>query len=97
MISAPLLNCAAEAGSAVQPEALPEVRQKSGEIINEADKVAAQLNEFINYSRPREVRRSRLHGFHCILDSAESSYQDDRYLAITLARLTEQIESCHAS
>lgn len=35
-----------------------EVRQKSGEIIEETDRVTAQLNEFINYSRPREVRRS---------------------------------------
>ncbi len=43
-----------------QPEAAPEVRQKSREIIDEADKVAAQLNEFINYSRPREVRRVNL-------------------------------------
>jgi signal transduction histidine kinase len=43
-----------------QPEAAPEIQQKSREIINEADKVAAQLNEFINYSRPREVRRSVL-------------------------------------
>jgi signal transduction histidine kinase len=38
----------------------PEVQAKSREIIAEADKVAAQLNEFINYSRPREVRRSVL-------------------------------------
>jgi signal transduction histidine kinase len=37
-----------------------EIQTKSREIIDEADKVAAQLNEFINYSRPREVRRSRL-------------------------------------
>ena len=37
-----------------------EIQKKSREIIEEADKVAAQLNEFINYSRPREVRRSRL-------------------------------------
>ena len=43
-----------------QAEAAAETRQKSREIINEADKVAAQLNEFINYSRPREVRRARL-------------------------------------
>jgi signal transduction histidine kinase len=43
-----------------QPEASPEVQDKSREIVNEADKVAAQLNEFINYSRPREVRRSVL-------------------------------------
>lgn len=43
-----------------QPDTAPEARQKSLEIIDEADKVAAQLNEFINYSRPREVRRSVL-------------------------------------
>jgi len=43
-----------------QPETAVEIQQKSRDIINEADKVAAQLNEFINYSRPREVRRSIL-------------------------------------
>jgi signal transduction histidine kinase len=43
-----------------QAETAPEVRAKSREIVEEADKVAAQLNEFINYSRPREVRRSVL-------------------------------------
>jgi signal transduction histidine kinase len=43
-----------------QPGTLPETQTKSREIIDEADKVAAQLNEFINYSRPREVRRSVL-------------------------------------
>jgi signal transduction histidine kinase len=43
-----------------QPDAASEMRDKSREIIIEADKVAAQLNEFINYSRPREVRRARL-------------------------------------
>ena len=34
----------------------PEVCEKSREILTESDKVTAQLNEFINYSRPREVR-----------------------------------------
>lgn len=43
-----------------QPATPPEVAKKSREIVEEADKVAAQLNEFINYSRPREVRRSSL-------------------------------------
>jgi two-component system, NtrC family, sensor histidine kinase HydH len=43
-----------------QPGTPPETQKKSREIIDEADKVAAQLNEFINYSRPREVRRTRL-------------------------------------
>jgi signal transduction histidine kinase len=36
----------------------PEIATKSREIINETDRVTAQLNEFINYSRPREVRRA---------------------------------------
>ena len=35
-----------------------EIAAKSREIINETDRVTAQLNEFINYSRPREVRRA---------------------------------------
>lgn len=38
-------------------DASPEIRQKTREIIDEADRVTAQMNEFINYSRPREVRR----------------------------------------
>jgi signal transduction histidine kinase len=36
----------------------PEIHAKSLEIISETDRVTAQLNEFINYSRPREVRRA---------------------------------------
>jgi signal transduction histidine kinase len=43
-----------------QPEAPAEIRDKSKQIIDETDKVTAQLNEFINYSRPRELRRSVL-------------------------------------
>jgi len=43
-----------------QAELPPDIREKSREIVDEADKVAGQLNEFINYSRPREVRRSAL-------------------------------------
>jgi len=41
-----------------QKDASPEVRGRSREIIDETDRVTPQLNEFINYSRPREVRRS---------------------------------------
>ncbi len=43
--------------SAVPPE---EIREKTRAIVSETDKVTAQLNEFINYSRPREVRRSKI-------------------------------------
>jgi signal transduction histidine kinase len=41
-----------------QPDASPEVRQKSKAITDEVDRITAQLNEFINYSKPREVRRA---------------------------------------
>jgi signal transduction histidine kinase len=39
-------------------EASGEVRDKSRAIVDETDRVTAQLNEFINFSRPREVRRA---------------------------------------
>jgi signal transduction histidine kinase len=41
-----------------RPDAPGEIREKSRDIVDEADRVTAQLNEFINYSRPREVRRA---------------------------------------
>src|SRR6185437_8843946 len=43
-----------------QSDASPEIKEKSSAIVNETDKVTAQLNEFINYSRPREIRRAVL-------------------------------------
>jgi signal transduction histidine kinase len=43
-----------------QPDIPPEIKEKSNAIVNETDKVTAQLNEFINYSRPREIRRATL-------------------------------------
>jgi signal transduction histidine kinase len=39
-----------------QEEASTEIRKQSRDILNETDRVTAQLNEFINYSRPREIR-----------------------------------------
>ncbi len=41
-----------------QPDAPAEVQRKAKEILGETDRVTVQLNEFINYSRPREVRRA---------------------------------------
>jgi signal transduction histidine kinase len=41
-----------------QTDTSSEVRERARAIVDETDKVTAQLNEFINYSRPREVRRS---------------------------------------
>lgn len=39
-------------------DASADVQEHSRDIITETDRVTAQLNEFINYSRPREVRRT---------------------------------------
>jgi signal transduction histidine kinase len=41
-----------------QQDALPEIRKQCRDMIDETDRVTAQLNEFINYSRPREIRYS---------------------------------------
>jgi signal transduction histidine kinase len=43
-----------------QPDTTMEIREKSRDIVDQTDRVTAQLNEFINYSRPREVRRSKV-------------------------------------
>jgi len=43
-----------------QTDVPAEIRDKVRAIVDETDKVTAQLNEFINYSRPREVRRAKL-------------------------------------
>jgi signal transduction histidine kinase len=43
-----------------QTDAPPDMREKTRVIVEETDKVTSQLTEFINYSRPREVRRSKV-------------------------------------
>ena len=42
------------------PDATNEIRAQSKVIVDQTDKVTAQLTEFINYSRPREVRRTKI-------------------------------------
>jgi signal transduction histidine kinase len=41
-----------------QAEASPDIRAKSAEIAEEVDQISSQLNEFIDYSKPRELRRA---------------------------------------
>ena len=43
-----------------QTDAPSDIREKTRVIMDETDKVTAQLTEFINYSRPREIRRSKI-------------------------------------
>lgn len=40
---------------AMQPETAPKLKERAATIIEEADRVTVQLNEFINYSKPREA------------------------------------------
>jgi signal transduction histidine kinase len=39
-----------------QQDASPEIRKKTQGIIEEADRVTSQVNEFINFSRPRQLK-----------------------------------------
>jgi len=59
-----------------QQDAPSEIREKSRAIVDETDKVTAQLNEFINYSRPREVRRSKIELNSAITDVVRTLTHD---------------------
>ena len=48
------------------------VREQSRAIVEEADRVTSQLNEFINYSRPREVRTGRVAADKVVADVARA-------------------------
>ena len=57
-------------------DAPTEVRQKAREMVDETDRVTAQLNEFINYSRPREVRRAAVSLRSVVADVARALNYD---------------------
>jgi signal transduction histidine kinase len=57
-------------------DAPTEVRQKAREMVDETDRVTAQLNEFINYSRPREVRRASVSLHSVVADVARALNYD---------------------
>src|SRR6185369_2524075 len=54
----------------------PEIHDKSRAIVDEVDKVTAQLNEFINYSRPREIRPSSV-GLHAAINEVARALSYD--------------------
>lgn len=69
-----------------EPATPEEIRDKSLQIADEVDRVTAQLNEFINYSRPREVRRSAVALDSVIRDvvRALQSDLDDKDIELTI-------------
>jgi signal transduction histidine kinase len=74
-----------------QTQAPAEVREKSTAILEETDRVTAQLNEFINYSRPREVRRSPVAVGHVIADVARALAYDAEEKKIQLTVPTDEL------
>jgi signal transduction histidine kinase len=69
----------------------PEVRQKTSDITTEVDRVTAQLNEFINYSRPREIRRAPVALSAVVGDVARALQSDIEDKAIRLSRVEENL------
>jgi signal transduction histidine kinase len=59
-----------------EQSASPEIRTHSRGILDETDRVTAQLNEFINYSRPREVRYSAT-GLNCVINEVARALNYD--------------------
>ena len=67
-----------------------EVKDRSVAIMEEADRVTAQLNEFINYSRPREVRRTAVSLKKLIDDVARALSPDAEDKGVTIATLDDE-------
>jgi signal transduction histidine kinase len=57
-------------------DATPEIRSRSLEITNEVDRVTVQLNQFINYSKPREVRATAV-DLDAVIDEVASALGGD--------------------
>jgi signal transduction histidine kinase len=70
----------------------PEIAKKTRDIINEADRLTAQLNEFINYSRPREVRRSVVDLQFVVSEVVRALNYDVEEKKITLQIPTESLK-----
>lgn len=71
------------------------VRDRSKAIMDEADRVTAQLNEFINYSRPREVRLGTV-SFHKVASEVARALTpdaEDKRIQIAVADSDLQIEA----
>jgi len=71
------------------------VRDRSKAIMDEADRVTAQLNEFINYSRPREVRRGAVlfHKVAAEVARALTPDAEDKQIQLTVVDSDLQIEA----
>ena len=73
------------------PAASEEVHKKSLEMAAEVDRVTAQLNEFINYSKPREVRRAPVSLNAVVADVVRALKTDVEDKSIALEVPTESL------
>ena len=60
----------------MQAKDAPKLREHATTIVEEADRVAAQLNEFINYSKPREAHLAPVQFTRLIADVARTLVPD---------------------
>jgi signal transduction histidine kinase len=75
-----------------EENASPEVRDKSQAITAEVDRVTAQLNEFLHYSRPREVRRTTVPLNAVLSDVIRALESDLEDKQIRLERLDQDVQ-----
>lgn len=68
------------------PDSSEAIRKRSADIISEVDLITTRLNEFINYSKPLEVRRSPVDLPAVISDMARALKSDleDKSIKVTL-------------
>ena len=78
-----------------QPGVSEEVHQKSRSIVDEADRVTGQLNDFINFSRPREIRRANVPLNSAVGEIVRALGHDleDKAIKITVAENLPVIEA----
>jgi signal transduction histidine kinase len=62
---------------AKQGDASPEIRKKSIEITEEVDRVTGRMNEFIEYSRPREPKPAPIQ-LNAVVGEVERALESDR-------------------
>ena len=61
---------------AMQAKDAPKLKEHASTIIEEADRVTVQLNEFINYSKPRETQMSPVQVTRLVADVARTLLPD---------------------
>ncbi|MBI1389738.1 MAG: hypothetical protein GC154_14970 [bacterium] len=72
-----------------------EVHREAVQIAEEVDRVTAQLNEFINYSKPRDAKPAPVRLYNVVKDVERALHSDveDKNITVTLQNLDRVIEA----